>query len=157
MNKNLYSLGLMSGTSLDGIDVSIIKSDGEQYLEIIDNLYLKYEDQLKLKLKKVIDSCTSKDQLAKIPKEIDELEKELTLCHINACKLITEKNKNILIAAHGNSIRAICKFLFQLDNKKIPKLEIPTGNPLFISLNKKNEITECYYLDKERAKDLIVF
>jgi len=68
-----------------------------------------------------------------------------------------KKNKNILIAAHGNSIRAICKFLFQLDDKKIPKLEIPTGNPLFISLNKKNEITECYYLDKERAKDLIVF
>ena len=68
-----------------------------------------------------------------------------------------EKNKNILIAAHGNSIRAICKYLFQLDDKKIPKLEIPTGNPLFISLNKKNEITECYYLDKERAKDLIVF
>jgi len=52
MNINLYSLGLMSGTSLDGIDVSIIKSDGEQYLEIIDDLYLKYNDQLKLKLKK---------------------------------------------------------------------------------------------------------
>jgi anhydro-N-acetylmuramic acid kinase len=40
MNINLYSLGLMSGTSLDGIDVSIIKSDGEQHLEIIDDLYL---------------------------------------------------------------------------------------------------------------------
>ena len=51
MNINLYSLGLMSGTSLDGIDVSIIKSDGEQYLEIIDDLYLKYDDHLKLKLK----------------------------------------------------------------------------------------------------------
>jgi len=53
MNINLYSLGLMSGTSIDGIDVSIIKSDGEQYLEIIDDLYLKYDDQLKLKLKKI--------------------------------------------------------------------------------------------------------
>ena len=68
-----------------------------------------------------------------------------------------EKNKNILIAAHGNSIRAICKFLFKLDNKKITQLEIPTGNPLFINLNDKNKITKCCYLDKTRAKDLIVF
>ena len=68
-----------------------------------------------------------------------------------------EKNKNILIAAHGNSIRAICKFLFKLDNKKITQLEIPTGNPLFINLNEKNKIIKCCYLDKTRAKDLIVF
>ena len=68
-----------------------------------------------------------------------------------------EDNKNILISAHGNSLRAICKFLFKLGENKIPKLEIPTGNPLFISLNDKNEITKCHYLDKNRAKDLIAF
>tara|TARA_B110000438_G_scaffold289596_1_gene324340 strand:- start:175 stop:891 length:717 start_codon:yes stop_codon:yes gene_type:complete len=67
------------------------------------------------------------------------------------------KNKNILISAHGNSIRALCKFLFKLDNKKISFLEIPTGNPLLINLNSKNEIMECKYLDKARAKDLLVF
>ena len=49
MNKNLYSLGLMSGTSMDGIDASIIKSDGEQSIEIIDNIYLKYDFFLKVK------------------------------------------------------------------------------------------------------------
>ena len=37
MNKRYYSLGLMSGTSLDGIDASIIVSNGENDLEIIDN------------------------------------------------------------------------------------------------------------------------
>ena len=68
-----------------------------------------------------------------------------------------DNNKNILIAAHGNSIRAICKFLFQLDNKKITQLEIPTGNPLLINFNEKNKIIKCFYLDKERAKNLIVF
>jgi len=68
-----------------------------------------------------------------------------------------DDNKNVLIAAHGNSIRAICKFLFQLDNKKITQLEIPTGNPLLISFNEKNKIIKCFYLDKERAKNLIVF
>ena len=50
MNKNLYSLGLMSGTSLDGIDASIIKSNGEQFVEIVDDIYLEYDDQLKSKL-----------------------------------------------------------------------------------------------------------
>ena len=67
------------------------------------------------------------------------------------------KNKNILISAHGNSIRALCKYLFKLDNDQISKLEIPTGNPLIIELNDKYEITNCEYLDKERAKDLLVF
>ena len=42
MSKYLYSLGLMSGTSMDGIDLSIIKSDGEQFVEVIDDLYHKY-------------------------------------------------------------------------------------------------------------------
>ena len=66
-------------------------------------------------------------------------------------------NKNILISAHGNSIRALCKFLFKLDDKKISLLEIPTGNPLLINLNLNQEITECKYLDKDRAKNLLVF
>ena len=67
------------------------------------------------------------------------------------------ENKNILISAHGNSIRGLCKFLFKLDNKKISLLEIPTGNPLVINLNLKQEIIDCKYLDKDRAKDLLIF
>ena len=67
------------------------------------------------------------------------------------------KNKNVLISAHGNSIRALCKYLFNLDNNQISKLEIPTGNPLMIEFNKENKITKCKYLDNERAKDLLIF
>ena len=66
-------------------------------------------------------------------------------------------NNNILISAHGNSIRALCKYLFKLDENQISKLEIPTGNPLLINFDKENKITECKYLDHERAKDLVVF
>ena len=66
-------------------------------------------------------------------------------------------NNNILISAHGNSIRALCKYLFKLDENQISKLEIPTGNPLLIKLNEENKITDCKYLDRERAKDLVVF
>jgi 2,3-bisphosphoglycerate-dependent phosphoglycerate mutase len=67
------------------------------------------------------------------------------------------ENKNILISAHGNSIRALCKFLFKLDDKKISLLEIPTGNPLLIKLSPKQEITECRYLNRDRARDLLIF
>ena len=67
------------------------------------------------------------------------------------------KNSNILISAHGNSIRALCKNLFKLDDIQISELEIPTGNPLIIKFNSQNKIILCEYLDKERAKDLLVF
>ena len=67
------------------------------------------------------------------------------------------KDKNVLISAHGNSIRALCKKLFDLDNNQISSLEIPTGNPLFIEISTNSKIISCNYLDKERAKDLLVF
>ena len=67
------------------------------------------------------------------------------------------KNKNVLISAHGNSIRALCKNLFQLNNNQISKLEIPTGNPLIIEMDKKIKLKSCKYLDKERSKNLVIF
>jgi len=71
-------------------------------------------------------------------------------------KINDKIDNNILISAHGNSIRALCKYLFNLDNSEISKLEIPTGNPLLIEFE-NSKITSCKYLDKERAKDLLVF
>ena len=71
-------------------------------------------------------------------------------------KINDKIDNNILISAHGNSIRALCKYLFNLDNSEISKLEIPTGNPLLIEFE-NNKISSCKYLDKERAKDLLVF
>ena len=66
-------------------------------------------------------------------------------------------DKNILISAHGNSIRALCKYLFNLDNNVISKLEIPTGNPLLIEVNVDRKVLSAKYLDTDRAKDLLVF
>ena len=107
MNKNFYSIGLMSGTSTDGIDVSIIRSDGEQFIELVDDMYLKYEDRLKSKLIKIISLCTSKEHFTKIAEKIKELEKEITQIHSKASQLIMKKNKNInidLIGFHGQTI-----------------------------------------------------
>ena len=71
--------------------------------------------------------------------------------------ILTKIDNNILISAHGNSIRAICKYLFNLDENKITKLEIPTGNPLMLKFDENKKLISGKYLDKERARDLLVF
>ena len=64
-------------------------------------------------------------------------------------------SKNILVSAHGNSLRALCKFLFNISDDRINELEIPTGNPLVVEFEKKLKIKKCFYLDKDRAKNII--
>ena len=66
-----------------------------------------------------------------------------------------KKDKNIIISAHGNSLRALCKYLFSISDEKINELEIPTGNPLIILFDKNLKIENSYYLDKERETKII--
>ena len=66
-----------------------------------------------------------------------------------------ENNKNVLIAAHGNSLRALCKNLFKISDTKINELEIPTGNPLMIDFDNDFNIKNIEYLDKLREKKII--
>jgi 2,3-bisphosphoglycerate-dependent phosphoglycerate mutase len=61
---------------------------------------------------------------------------------------------NVLVAAHGNSLRAIVKHLFRVPDSDIVEVEIPTGNPLLIELDAKARVTSARYLDPERAKPL---
>ena len=66
-------------------------------------------------------------------------------------------SENVMISAHGNSIRSLCKYLFDISNQEISKLEIPTGNPLILKFDENIKLLDAKYLDKERAKDLIKF
>ena len=66
-----------------------------------------------------------------------------------------ESNKNVLIAAHGNSLRALCKMLLKISDEKINELEIPTGNPLIINFEKNLIIQSIKYLDNSREKKII--
>jgi len=66
-----------------------------------------------------------------------------------------KNKKNILISAHGNSLRALCKYLFKVSDTKINKLEIPTGNPLIIEFDKNLEVQKYFYLNEARAKEII--
>ncbi|MBP1997537.1 2,3-bisphosphoglycerate-dependent phosphoglycerate mutase [Peptostreptococcus canis] len=51
-----------------------------------------------------------------------------------------KQGKNILVAAHGNSLRALCKYLENISNEVIPSLEIATGQPIVYELSDKLEI-----------------
>lgn len=62
--------------------------------------------------------------------------------------------ENVLIAAHGNSLRAIVKHLFQVPDSEITEVEIPTGNPLLIDLDAALHVNAARYLDAARAKPL---
>jgi 2,3-bisphosphoglycerate-dependent phosphoglycerate mutase len=66
-----------------------------------------------------------------------------------------QNNKNIIIAAHGNSLRALCKKLFNISDQKINELEIPTGNPLIIEFDQSLEVKNIKYLDSSRKKPII--
>ncbi len=70
-------------------------------------------------------------------------------------KMQIQENKNILISAHGNSLRALCKYLFKISDQKISELEIPTGNPLIVEFDNDLIIKKYYYLDESRAKNII--
>lgn len=67
---------------------------------------------------------------------------------------ILSKGENLLIAAHGNSLRALVKHLFQVPDETITGVEIPTGNPLLIELGTDLVPTAVRYLDDVRAKTL---
>ena len=62
--------------------------------------------------------------------------------------------RNLIVAAHGNSLRAIVKLLFRVPDDQIVAVEIPTGNPLLLDLDAGLNVTGARYLDTARATAL---
>jgi len=62
--------------------------------------------------------------------------------------------ETVLVAAHGNSLRAIVKHLFNVPDNDIVGIEIPTGNPLLIELDNSLRPVSARYLDEARAQPL---
>lgn len=63
--------------------------------------------------------------------------------------------KSLIIAAHGNSLRALIKILLDVSDNDIVNLEIPTGNPLLFDLEEDSvKPAAARYLDQSRAQDL---
>lgn len=69
---------------------------------------------------------------------------------------LLKKSENIIISAHGNSLRALCKKIFEISDAMIVELEIPTGNPIHVVFDNKLNILDYKYLDSTRAKKFII-
>jgi len=106
MGKIYTAMGLMSGTSLDGVDVSIIESDGNREYSSIFDRYFEYDAELVKKIEKIRDKISNSKDLQKYSEEIKDLEKEITLFHAEAALETIEVSKsNVgLIGFHGQTI-----------------------------------------------------
>ncbi len=116
MGKLFTALGLMSGTSMDGVDASIIKSDGERAYSALFDSYFEYGDKIRQKILDIRAKILVPDHLNKHKSEIKDIEREITLFHSNVVKEILKNNKIDvdLLGFHGQTI-------FHDSKKKITK------------------------------------
>ncbi len=102
---NIYTaLGLMSGTSGDGVDSSIIQSDGKERFSIKFNNYDPYPPQLSNEIHTIKEKIQSSTDLAKFANEIQFLETKLTEFHADISKKWLKKTKIDIIGFHGQTI-----------------------------------------------------
>ena len=107
MKKKIFSaIGLMSGTSMDGVDLSIVKSDGYKEISFIQDEYFEYDPSLYEQIVSVRDKVLNTDDLLTHSKEIDLLEKNITFFHAKIINQVLSKFKHQidLIGFHGQTI-----------------------------------------------------
>ena len=109
-----------------------------------DSKYSSHNDPLYKGLKNIPNSESLKNTYERV---VPYFEK-------NIKKYLTE-NKKIILSAHGNTIRALGKKIFNISDRSINLLEIPTGNPLVIHFDNSGKLVSANYLDKSRETKII--
>ena len=106
MSKSYCSLGLMSGTSADGVDASIIQSDGDSEYKVILDKYFVYNQAIYKNIHNLKEKIKNSKDLTSLSEKIQLLEREITIFHADVVKEIIKESKlNIdLIGFHGQTI-----------------------------------------------------
>ena len=121
MSKEYTALGLMSGTSGDGVDASIIKSDGKSKFDIITDKYFEYNEEIFKEIHGLKEKIHKTKDLKIFINEINSLEKNITLFHAKIIKEISKNNEFDLVGFHGQTIyhNSIEKISKQLGDGKL--------------------------------------
>jgi anhydro-N-acetylmuramic acid kinase len=109
LSKVLTCLGLMSGTSLDGIDVALLRTDGEKIAERGPARTFPYDSDSRVLLRRALEDAVAMASRSERPGCLVEVEAALTTWHADAvkqfCKSISLKHSNIdLIGFHGQTV-----------------------------------------------------
>ena len=130
MSKEYTALGLMSGTSGDGVDASIIQSDGQNKCKVILDKYFEYDSDIYKNIYKLKEKINNSKDLKILSKEIIELEKKITLFHEKVFTDLSHEKVDLL-GFHGQTI-------FHNAEEKISK-QLGDGK-LLSTLTKKNVV-----------------
>ena len=104
----LTALGLMSGTSCDGVDAAIISTDGETIVSVGPSYYRPYSDYERDKIKRSLKTARFWPAHTSIPEDIATVERMITAIHAEAVKTLIEKSnlagKVDIIGFHGHTV-----------------------------------------------------
>ena len=104
MQKKYISLGLMSGTSGDGVDASIIHSNGTNEFEVIKDRYFEYDSSIFKDIHGLKEIIYSIKDLKKYSRELLDLERRVTLFHAKIINEIEGAKKIDIIGFHGQTM-----------------------------------------------------
>ena len=104
MSEQYTSLGLMSGTSGDGVDASIIQSNGETEYEVIKDKYYEYDSGIYQDIHKLKEKIQTSNDLKTLAKELKDLERKITLFHAKVVEDIKSDRQIDIVGFHGQTI-----------------------------------------------------